>query len=105
VSIRISSLDREFLKIPVLADEAGVPVNPTGLPVQIAFTGLNTEPVEGDWKTGSWETAGPNYFARIVVGPGSAVVLADGVYQAWTRIGNVGDTERPVKKAGKVIVE
>jgi hypothetical protein len=105
VTIRISSLTKEYVRIPVAAREAGAVVNPTGLPVQLAFVGPNTEPVEGDWKTGTWETDGPNYFARVVVGPGTTLILADGVYAAWIRIGNAGDTERPVKLAGKVIVE
>jgi hypothetical protein len=104
LSIRIKADSKETVRVPVRAREAGVDVNPTTFTVAIAFTGLNTDPVAGDWKAAAWETDGAIYKARIVVGPGGAVTLVKSrIYKAWVRI--TTPTETPIIPAGQVIVE
>jgi len=105
VSIRIKADSKETVRAIVRAREAGIDVDPTGFPVELAWTGLNTDPIAGDWKAASWEADGTRYKARAVVGPGGGVVtLVKGkVYKMWVRI--TTPTEKPILPAGKVIVE
>lgn len=100
--LRISTLDTEYIRVPVAAKEAGAVVDPTGDTVQMAFPLAGVDPVSGDWKTASWETAGTTYYARCLVGPTGDVTLTDGLYDAWVK---VTDTpEVVVRKAGQLQV-
>lgn len=111
--LRISSLSKEYVRIPVAAlNDAGVLTDPTANTVAIAFTaGEDTEPTS--FTAAAWETSesvqvdvggqlvATPYKARILVGPG-ALVLADGEYTAWVKV--TSGAEIPVIAAGKVIV-
>jgi hypothetical protein len=97
----LSSLSSEFVKVPVRAEENGAVVNPTADVVELAFAPGLTEPAGTAWNVAEWETAGADYFARIVVGP-LGVVLAEGDWGVWVR---VTDTpERPVHRAGTLTI-
>lgn len=101
----ISSLSKEYVRVPVFATEAGVAVDPTGDTVEMAFKSDGSEPGGGDWVAASWESdTGPNpdrHYARIIIGPGGTV-LSDDLYEVWVKV-----TDTPeiiVKKAGTLLV-
>jgi hypothetical protein len=100
--LRHPVLSLAYVKMPVQVRQAGAAVDPTGYTVQVAFTADGTDPVSGDWKTGSWETdAAPvpdRYWAKCLVGPGGAVALAVGTYVAWVKI--TASPEIPVLRCG-----
>lgn len=104
--LTISSLSKEYIRVPVFATEAGAVVNPTGDTVTMAFTTSGADPVGGDYKTASWEadaTAVPAiYYARCVVGPGGAAVLTAGRYTVWVKL--TDSPEVPVKRVGELVV-
>lgn len=81
-------------------------VNPTTLPVAIAFTTPGVDPQNSDWNTATWNTAaalGPNqYLAQCLVGPGGTVTLANGTYQIWAKV--TGVTEVPQEPAGMLTI-
>lgn len=88
MSVEISALSVEYVKVPISARESGEVVDPTAATVTMAFTASEVDPVSGDWKTASWETdttPTPDVcFARCLIG--SAVTLAVGVYDVWVKI-------------------
>lgn len=104
MSISISALSLEYVRVPVYAKEAGATVDPTGLTVQMAFT--TTTPVTGDWKSASWETDATTdpdtYYARCLVGPAGTITLSAGTYLVWVKI--TSSPEIPVKFAGGLTV-
>lgn len=99
----MSVLSKEFVKSRIKAYEDGVPVNPTGDTVEMAFEPYDADPVALDWKSAEWETAGDVYFARCLVGPGGTVTLTVGLYDVYVRIN--GSTEIPVLLAGRIAIE
>lgn len=99
MALCISSLDTEYLRVRVSAEEAGVAVNPTGDTVEMAFPATGIAPVSGDWKSASWETDGAAHYARCLVGP-TAVVLAAGLYDVWVRV--TDSPEIVVRKTGQL---
>lgn len=105
--IRISSISKEYVKVPVRGFESGSVVDPTGFTTRLAFTTENVEPLESDWITGEWETWPTSseefYLARALVGPGSSLELTDGQYDIWVNIQT--PTEDIRKRAdGRLIV-
>lgn len=88
--VRVSFLTKEYVRIPVKAKEAGAVVNPTVLPVAMAFTD-GSDP--GSLTTAVWETDATTepdtYFARILVGgtgSGATIELVRGTYTGWVKI-------------------
>lgn len=102
MTIRLSSLSLEYVKVPVSATESGQAVDPTDLGVEMAFTTNGNEPAAEDWRAGDWETAGSKYLARCLVGPAGAIELDDGAYVIWLRV--TADPEIPVKRVGALVV-
>lgn len=106
-TVKVSSLSREYVRVPVNAYEAGQLVDPSLDPVEMAFTAVGVEPVAGDWKLATWEAdfsgSRPIYYSRILIGPGGTVTLADGTYDTWVRV--TDSPEVPVARVGRVLVE
>lgn len=99
----ISTVSKEYIKVPVAYTVAGVVSDPTALVVELAFPLKDVDPVTGDWKTGSWESANARYWARLLVGPGSTFgALARGDYDVWVRV--TATPEVPAMKAGRLQV-
>ncbi len=103
----ISSLSAEYILVPIDFKVSGVLTDPTADVVSLAFVTPGTDPVSGDWVTGSWESdltnvSRPIRYARVQVGPGGKV-LAKGSYTVWVRV--VDSPETPVKQAGLLDVE
>lgn len=86
LSMNISTLSLQYVKVPVTATVNGVSINPTTDTVQLAFVAPGINPVSGDWKTASWETINGIFYARCLVGTGGAVALSAGQYQCWVRV-------------------
>lgn len=93
-----------YITVPIGAKFNGVAIDPTADVVQMAFVSEGTEPVEGDYRSGSWETDDsgfePIYYARCLVGPGGTVTLSAQVWDCYVRITDT--TEIPVFSAGQI---
>ncbi|MGW0905015.1 hypothetical protein [Streptomyces sp. NPDC002853] len=77
--MQIPASSTEYLKIPVTA---AVGVDLTGSPVRIAAVAHRDNPSGAEWKTAEW--AGGD--ARLLIGPGSELVLARGDYRVWVSV-------------------
>lgn len=96
----ISHLSTEYVKVPISATEAGLPVDPTAGTVTMAFTAIGSDPDVADWQTASWETdttrEPDRYFARCLVGPDGEIELAaDTKWWVWWKITGISP-EAPV---------
>lgn len=99
----LSALSTEYVRYQVTASLSGNPYNPTTDVVSLAFPAVGVAPVTNDWHTGSWETIGSSYFARLLIGPAnSGTVYAAGTYDAWVRI--TDSPEIPARKVGTLTI-
>lgn len=100
--MRMSVLSVEYVRVAVAATSNGAAINPTADTVVMAFPAHGTDPVNGDWKSASWETDATTtpatYYARCLVGPSQTVALSVGQYDVWARISD--NPEVPARKAG-----
>ena len=108
MTLAISSLTTEYVRVPVSAQEQGVRVSPTNDTVKLAFPLRDIDPQGSDWNVAGWETdtTGPSpvYYARLIIGPtGGAVALAKGLYDVWVQI--LAGAETVIRKAGEIIVD
>lgn len=98
----ISSLTKEYVKVPISATASGAAVDPTAGTATMAFVEVGTAPVSGDFKTATWETDATRdpdrYYARCLVGPSGTVTLAADTYDVWVKITGISP-EIPVIKA------
>lgn len=103
--VTVSSLSKTYVFVEIHATESGALVNPSALPVEMAFPLQAVAPVSGDWKTASWEVVAGTpvqYRARCTVGPSGTVTLAAGRYDIWVRI--TTSPEVPVLRGGVLVV-
>ena len=102
----ISTLSTQYVIVPVRAYSGGVPYNPTGLTVQMAFISGWGKPADEDWNDASWSsssTVNGYYQAQCLVGPGAGgVVLATGTYDVWTQV--TGSPEVPIQVSGTLTI-
>lgn len=88
--LRIPSTSKQYIGIPVSG------ANNT-MPVEIAIIAATAEePAAGDWKTAVWDGSS----AKILIGPGTSLALADGTYRAWVRV--TATPEIPVIRSGRL---
>lgn len=102
---RIESVSEEPISRQIMFSTGCGFDDPSVFPVEFAFvTPGTTPPGSGGWHAGSWNTtcAPSSYFAEILIGAPSGVVLAIGTWQVHVRV--TGSTEVPVKPAGFVII-
>src|SRR6266496_3261374 len=88
----IPAASLEYVKVPITATVNGSAVNPETDDVAFSFVAPGTAP--SSWTTGSWETIGTTYNARILVGPGGSVTLSKGLYEVFVRV--TDNPESPV---------
>lgn len=88
----IPASSTEYLHVPV-AGPAGVDL--TAAPVKIAVVAHRDNPAAGEWKTAAWDDGE----ARLLIGPGTAVVLARGDYRVWVSVDPPG-AENITRHAG-----
>lgn len=99
--LTLSVLSTEYVKYEVTAAVLGITYQPTADVVQFAFPVVGANPTT--WFTGSWETIGAHYLARILIGPaGGATALAAGTYDVYCKI--VDSPETVVRKVGQLTV-
>lgn len=78
---------------------AGTATDPTAFPVEFAFTrARDVNPTM--WYTGDWQVLLRKAYARILIGPGTDVVLTPGFYSVWIRINSF--PEKPVRQVGAI---
>lgn len=87
----VPSESKEFLHVPVTAT-----ASLSGYQVEMAVIPYGADPVSADWHAAAWD--GIN--AKILVGPGSALELAEAIYGVWVRITTA--EEKPVLYSGIV---
>jgi hypothetical protein len=88
-NVKISALSKEYVKVPITALKSGVVADPTADTVVMAVLPVGVTPVSGDWIAATWETDTVNgvYYARVLTGPGTSIVLDAGtVYQPWVKV-------------------
>jgi hypothetical protein len=84
---QVPSISREYLHVPVTGAT-------DSMPVHIAIVARDTEPADDDWNAATWDGSD----AKLLIGPGSDMVLTDGVYSVWVRV--TASPEQPALKAG-----
>jgi hypothetical protein len=103
----ISSLSRVPLPYTVTAQANGAPWAPgVGSTFEAAYlpTPL-VKPTNPDWVAGSFETDSiGSVVGLVVVGPGSAMVLAPGEWWEWVRLTDPASNVLFVDQVGSVIV-
>ena len=104
MALTISSLSREYIRVPVFAKVNGTQVRLNSVPVEFAFLPENQTPVQADWVVGSWEFDKnvSTYYARCLVGPDGDIELSPGSYDAWMRV--TITPELVVRNVGGVLV-
>jgi hypothetical protein len=86
----------EYARVAFVGRVAGQVIDPTQHVVELAFVGVNAEPVPGDWNVGDWETdnsppLGSVYYGRVLLGP-AEVVLPVGTYSVWIKVERAPET-------------
>jgi hypothetical protein len=90
--VLIPATSTEYLHIPVTLPDG---VDPASTPVRVAVVAHRADPADSEWHPADW--AGRD--ARILVGPGSDLILAAGDYRVWINLDPPG-VENVVRKAG-----
>jgi len=88
----IPATSTEYLHIPVTLP-AGVDTGST--PVRVAVVAHRADPADSEWNDADWADGE----ARILIGPGSGLVLTAGDYRVWINLDPPG-VENVVRKAG-----
>ena len=92
----IPSTSTEFVHVSVTVP-AGVDTGST--PVRIAVVAHRANPDDDEWHTAAWGGSD----ARVLVGPGTDIVLAPGDYRVWINIDPPG-SEDIVRQSGVLSV-
>lgn len=78
---RAAVASTEYLRVPITTSE-----DPTGLGVSIACPVAGVAPVSLDWIGAEWESGGPPYICRILIGPDGDLTLDAGAYDVYVQI-------------------
>lgn len=100
--VSIAAVSTEYVRAAISATEAGVAVDPTSYPFEVAFTAPGAEPTNDDWNPATWEITSNTYYVRTLVGPQGGTHLPPGAHQLWVRVH--ADPELPTKNAGQVYI-
>jgi hypothetical protein len=97
----VSQASTEYVRVPVFASAAGIPVDPTPYVVSMAFTTAYAAPAA--WETASWDTTQVGtYVAQCLIGPTGQVTLTPGTYYVWLKV--AASPETVIEPAGEVRV-
>jgi len=100
MSVRVPASSKEYIFVPLkTVYRNGVAYNPTGDPVSFSFTMGSTLPDAPTWYVGSWATINSVYNASCLLGPGTSVILAKGVYRIFVKVAVTEGPEIPVFEA------
>lgn len=86
--LTIPSVSREYIHVPVTGGSLSTPVELAVIP------STQEEPASGDWRTAVWDGT----TAKLLIGPGGTLTLADGIYRVWVRV--TATPEIPVLRSG-----
>lgn len=78
--LRVSSLSVEPVRVPVYATANGTAIVTTGFAVSMAFITPGTDPLVGNWISGTWDV-GDSVGAQCNISG-----LAKGTYEMWIKI-------------------
>lgn len=92
----IPATSTEYLHIPVTPPPG---VDLTGAPVRIAVVAHRANPDDDEWHTAEWADDD----ARILIGPGTDIVLTAGGYRVWISVDPPG-AENIVRQSGVLSV-
>jgi len=86
--MRLHVSSKEYVKVPLSGEEGGVPIDPTGLTVEMAFPENGSDPTT--WFTAVVETVTTTtpdtYRVKCLVGPGGTATLPVGRYRPFVRL-------------------
>lgn len=99
MTTRVSAASLEYLRVTVTLTPTA---DPTTNEVKIAIPAVGVAPIEDDWVDAEWETGGPPYVARILIGPTADTIPEPGTYDVWLQVAD-GD-EIPAFPADRLIV-
>lgn len=90
----ISALSTQWVQVPVTELDSGIPIDPTGNAVSLAFLLGRANPQISDWLSGQWQPADVNgqYLAEVLVGPTGALALTPGNYTVWIKVDAAPET-------------
>lgn len=95
----IPAVSVEYVHVPITSD--------TTLDeqvVELAFIKTGTPSADTEWFAAEWEdTAALERTCRLLVGPGTGVVLAAGSWTVWVRV--TDSVEVPVREAGRIRIQ
>lgn len=97
---RASVASVEYLRLPVTATRDGVEIDPTSEPVSVAIPASGVAP--SVWVGAAWETNGPPYIIRVLIGPGTSFPLSAGRYDVYWKIDDA--PEAPVVFADELVI-
>lgn len=115
MTVRLSSLATEYVRVPFAAqDDGGALIDPTSYVVEFALVPAGAEPEAEDWEAGEWETSNPTtvtlagrtvtttHKARILAGPDGDLSTVDGRWRLWMRV--EADPEVIVANVDEVVI-
>lgn len=85
----ISSLSTQWIQVPVTELDSGIPTDPTGNAVSLAFLLGRANPQVSDWLSGQWQPDSVNgqYLAEVLIGPSPGLLtLTPGNYTVWIKV-------------------
>lgn len=97
IDLSVPVASKQYVRVPI-SEATGA--DPTNNAVTMAFPETGTDPAT--FYTSDWVTISGIYYARCLVGPGSAAVLAIGFYDVYVKVNDV--PELPVLFSGTMEV-
>lgn len=105
-TLRIPESSKEYVHALITWRRGIGVLTVVGYTVEMAFISdgrTDPEPQAADWVSAEWEQIGERAYAKVLIGPGTSLALAEDTYFVWVRV--TTGTEVVVRKAsGKVII-
>ena len=100
--LSFSTASLQYIPAQVTALKEGVPYDPTGDTVAMAFTAgvTTTTPASLTTYSATWDTAQGQHIALCLVGPGGTTQLTAGIWTVWVKI--TDNPEIPFLVAGQI---
>lgn len=86
-AIQQSVVSLAYVRANITELVQGAPVDPTGDTVAFAFLPAGESPTSStSFTAGSWDSGGPPYTAKCLVGPGGTIALPVGQYSIFLKV-------------------
>lgn len=78
----------EYISIKVIGTSNGTTIDLGSTPVEIGIRAIHSVNAYGPviFYTAEWEVVSGVYFARVLIGPESLIVLAEETYNMWVKV-------------------